>query len=181
MLLPLPLTAALVVGPTEAPPASSEGGGSSVTSSLVAPSPHVGKGHFTFGTSGNLSYLAGAPNSLLFSLGVSGAYFVHDRLLLGANVGFSVSSYFGPVAPGTTTTSVLIPVGVFGQYWHPLGGRLFLLAGLSISVTPSFGGVAIFVTDWLALEPSFSTSFSGTGTGGFSATVAVGWGMAYFI
>lgn len=177
--------AAILLGQTEAP---------SISDALVAPSPRVGKGHFTLGTNGSISYLGGTGSTFSFSLGVSGGYFVHDRVLLGANLGFSLNTYFPPGPTPGSTTVVGIPFGVFGQYWHPLGGRLYLFAGAAIGLSPSFGGVtfvtwtvtprvglAIFLTDWLCVQPSVSAAFSGSGTGGFSATVGLGWGMGYFI
>jgi hypothetical protein len=190
----LTLAAAVLIGQTEAapPPTTSA---ASPTEVLVAPSPHVGKGHFTLGTSGTLGYLTGTPTSsstFSFFAGVSGGYFVHDRVLLGANLGLSVSTFFAPV--GSSTTSVGLPFGVFGQYWHPMGDRLFLFAGAAIALSPFFGtpnaigwtvtpraGVAIFLTDWLALQPSASVAFSGTGTGFFQVNVGLGWGMAYYL
>lgn len=191
MSLVLALTAAILVGQTEAPPPSTAG-----SSTFAAPSPHVGQGHFTLGTSGNFSYLTGATTFSILNAyaGVSGGYFVHDRILVGANLSLNVTTFFGTVPAGTSTTSVGLGVGGYGQYWHPLGERFYLFAGASVSVSPAFGtitsigwsvtprvGLSIFLTDWLALQPSLFTTFSEAGAGGFQATVGIGWGMAYFI
>ncbi len=146
---------------------------------------HVGKGHFTLGTSGGLS--VDVPNgaggaAVSFSLFVNGGYFVHDRVLVGGHLGLSMSSFLG-------TFSGSLPLGGYGEYWHPLSERLFLFAGLSVSLGPTFGpsggvywavvphaGLAIFLNDWLAVKPGLSLSVNSSGV-----NFSLGWGIEYYL
>src|SRR5688500_5629204 len=109
----------MLLGPTESEPAPvAAPSAQSISASLVAPSPHAGQGHFTLGTYGTLSYSTGTlgTSTLSFFANVGAAYFVHDRILVGAHFGLSVDSFFAPIGFGGSATTVGIPFGVFGQY-----------------------------------------------------------------
>lgn len=149
-------------------------------------SANVGKGHYTLGTGGGMRIgLSGAGfDSFNFNAGAGGAYFLTDNILIGAGASFYINVFTGGASGG-------IPLNLSADFVAPINSALFWNVGMRVSpgigfssTGPSFGidlglrgGLMVFVTNWLAIEPQFIVDINPAGP---SFDIGMGWGMRYF-
>ncbi len=123
----------------------------------------INEGTFLVGASSNLGFSSTSTeiaddNVNVFTLNLTGGYFVIDNLAFGLSFGYTKYSV-GDIDGSTTS------FGLFGRYY--VNGNVFLGLGFNssksedsdaINSVPLEFGYAAFVTDNIAIEPSLSYS-----------------------
>ena len=122
----------------------------------------INKGAWLVGASSNMGYtstsVTGGGSSSSFDMQVGGGYFFMDNLVGGLT--FSLSSPSG----GTSSTGI----GPFARYYF--AGKFYVGAGFvsqssggaSTTLIPLEAGVALFITDNIAVEPGLRyTTYDG--------------------
>ena len=120
----------------------------------------IGQGTVLIGASSNLNYSStsfdGADDNLnSFNINLGVGYFVIENLALGIELGYDKITFGDNDASSTT-------FGLFGRYY--VNGKIFLGAGYrsskgedsdAVNSLPLEVGYAAFITDNIAVEPSF--------------------------